>query len=150
MLIFLDTEFTDFTNTELISIGLATDGHTFYAELNDFSLDGCSDFVKKVVLPQLGKNNDCIMNTAQLRQRLLQWLAQFKESDPVICYDFDGDWLLFTHVMDNQIPEWLSHRNVYRDIDDLVVEQFFVDTGLSDHHALHDASANRFGYRPKG
>ena len=43
-------------------------------------------------------------------------------------------------------PEWLGHRNVFYQIDDLKKEQFFVDTGLADHHALYDAQANRFAY----
>ena len=34
MLVFLDTEFTDLLNPELLSLGLATlDGREFYAEL---------------------------------------------------------------------------------------------------------------------
>ena len=52
-LIFVDTEFTDFINTELISIGLVTDdgNHYFYAELDDYNPKACSEFVRNVVLP---------------------------------------------------------------------------------------------------
>ena len=55
MLIFIDTEFTDFADTELISIGLITDSgeHEFYAEL-PVNRRKCSDFVIETVLPQLG------------------------------------------------------------------------------------------------
>ena len=40
MLVFLDTEFTDFTSPDLISIALvAEDGREFYAELDDYQRD---------------------------------------------------------------------------------------------------------------
>jgi len=150
MLIFMDTEFTDFTDTQLISIGLVTESNQqFYAELNDFNPRCCSDFVKEVVLPQLGKNPARVMNMEQLRKKLTAWLFQFAKHNPVICYDYDGDWTLFEHAMQDDIPSWLSNKNVYAKINDLVLEQFFLATGLSEHHALHDAMANRFSYRPQ-
>ena len=57
MLIFLDTEFTDFPESEcdLISIGLVDEnGREFYAESTQFRREACSDFVVDVVLPLLG------------------------------------------------------------------------------------------------
>ena len=43
MLVFLDTEFTDLLNPELLSLGLATlDGREFYAERTDYNQDDCS------------------------------------------------------------------------------------------------------------
>lgn len=150
MLIFMDTEFTGFTDTQLISIGLVTQtDQQFYAELNDFDVWRCSDFVKEVVLPQLGKKPTRVMSMAQLREKLTAWLTQFAQHHPVICYDFDGDWTLFKQVMQDDIPSWLENKNVYAKINDLVVEQFFLHSGLSDHHALHDALANKFSYRPE-
>lgn len=40
MILFLDTEFTDFQQPDLISIGLVSEcgSHEFYAERNDFDL----------------------------------------------------------------------------------------------------------------
>jgi hypothetical protein len=56
MLVFLDTEFTDFVRPELISIALvAEDGREFYAERTDYRHDDCSDFVRETVLPLLGR-----------------------------------------------------------------------------------------------
>ena len=54
MRIFIDTEFTDFVDTELISIGLITDDgdHEFYGEL-PVNRRKCSEFVIEHVLPQL-------------------------------------------------------------------------------------------------
>ncbi len=43
MLVFLDTEFTQFHRPDLISIGLvAEDGREFYAERTDYNQDDCS------------------------------------------------------------------------------------------------------------
>ncbi len=55
MLLFLDTEFTDFIDIDLISIGLVSeDGSaTFYAERNDYRREAASDFVRVAVLPHL-------------------------------------------------------------------------------------------------
>jgi len=48
MLVFLDTEFTDFVRPDLISIALvAEDGREFYAERTDYHRDACSDFVRE-------------------------------------------------------------------------------------------------------
>ena len=54
MLIFLDTEFTDFVDCDCIAIGLvAEDGREFYAELTDYRQEACSDCVRETVLPLL-------------------------------------------------------------------------------------------------
>lgn len=147
MLIFLDTEFSNFIQPQLISIGLVSeDNQQFYAELNDFDISGCSDFVKTVVLPQLGKQPELVMDMGMLRRSLSAWLLRFSESGAVIAYDYSGDWTLFQTALP-ETPPWLSHKDIYDEINDLVTEQFFMSTGLSNHHALHDAMANRFSYR---
>lgn len=150
MLLYLDAEFSDFIQPQLISIGLVSDDNQqFYAELNDFDLRRCSDFVKETVLPQLGKNSELVMDSEKLRRKLRDWLQQFSALDPVIVYDYTGDWTLLQNAL-GVIPPWLAHKNIYHEINDLVVERFFMDTGLSDHHALHDAIANKFAHRPPG
>lgn len=55
MLVFIDTEFTDFVNPQLISIGMVADsGEEFYAEV-PFSDDRCSEFVRETVIPLLNQ-----------------------------------------------------------------------------------------------
>ena len=148
MRIFLDTEFTDFKQPQLISIGLATeDERHFYAELNTFDSGSCSDFVKQVVLPQLGKQPHCVMDAERLHVELTNWLTQFARHEPVVCFDYHLDWALLLQALNGQVPAWLRHENVYYQLNDLVQEQFRVESGLSDHHALHDAIANRLAYR---
>mgnify|MGYP003705540817 CR=1 FL=1 len=62
MLIFLDTEFTDFIDTELISIGLVDEnGREFYAESTQYRQEACSDFVRQVVVPLLGQHKDRVV-----------------------------------------------------------------------------------------
>lgn len=150
MHIFIDTEFTDFVQPQLISIGLVSEcNQHFYAELNNYDLGQYSDFVKTTVLPQLGKSAELVMDSEKLRRKLMAWLLQFSELNPVIVYDYSGDWTLFQNAL-GVIPPWLTHKNIYHEINDLVLERFFMDTGISEHHALHDAMANRFAHRPPG
>ena len=55
MKIFFDTEFTGLhKNTTLISIGLISeDGRQFYAELTDYNLEQCDNWIEKNVLEHL-------------------------------------------------------------------------------------------------
>lgn len=148
MLIFIDTEFTDFKNAELISIGLVTEDcrHEFYAEL-PVDQARCSDFVLMNVLPQLRKVPDVLCTVSELKERLQQWLAQFMGQAPVtICFDFEGDWRLFGHAMGYEMPAWLHGRNIYKYLDQGALQMFFIENGLQDHHALNDAKANRHAY----
>ena len=53
---FIDTEYTDFRHCQLVSLAIVGEnGDEFYGERIDFDLARCSDFVRKVVLPQLGQ-----------------------------------------------------------------------------------------------
>lgn len=62
MRIFIDTEFTDLVDLDLISIGLvAESGAEFYGERSDFDREKCNDFGKEFVLPQLGEISACVM-----------------------------------------------------------------------------------------
>ena len=56
MILFLDTQFTDFVQPELISIELVSEDGcwAFYAERTDLNFDLCNVFVKESVLPRLG------------------------------------------------------------------------------------------------
>ena len=147
MIIYLDTEFTNFVSPALISMGLvAESGEEFYAERNDLDLSTCTHFVKAVVLPKLGRFPDRILDSGQLRDQLTAWLSQFALREPTIAYDFDVDWVLFGEAMGGEIPSWLCNKNVDDQIHDLAREWFYVENGLDDHHALHDARANRAAF----
>ena len=149
MRIFIDTEFTDFNLMHLISIGMVSEtGIEFYAE-TAFPLDACNDFVKEIVLPQLGRKPDRIFDCERLGGELMQWLESIcPAGDYVeICFDFYADGDLFVAALEQPLPSWCHLRNVWSQIDDRAVALYFRQTGKSDHHALHDACANRFAYR---
>lgn len=67
--VYVDTEFTDFLDCELISIGLvADDGREFYGERSDFEQSSCSEFVRAAVLPQLGQYPDRVFTRDSLHR----------------------------------------------------------------------------------
>src|SRR5471030_2296502 len=76
MLIFLDTEFTDFIDCDLISIGMVSeDGqHELYLERSDYRAEWCNSFVHAAVLPQLGGAGPAF-DRLQLAARLVGWFA---------------------------------------------------------------------------
>jgi 3' exoribonuclease, RNase T-like len=148
-MLFLDTEFADITNRHLISIALVSDdGREFYCEQSDFPANACSSFVQRTVLPLLGRRKDDIASRMELQSRLLKWLGQFRGTNPVVIgSDYRGDWDLMAAAIGGSVPSWVQGRDISAQIDEVLVAQFFSDTGLARHHALHDAIANRFSYR---
>lgn len=105
--VFLDTEFTDFLETELISIGLAAEsGEVFYAEV-PFERRKCSDFVCEVVMPLLDPESSAC-SVDDLRNRLHDWLKLVRPShdDLEICFDYRGDWELFFDALGDYVPPW--------------------------------------------
>jgi hypothetical protein len=145
---FLDTEFTSFEACQLISLAIVgEDRREFYAEVSDFDRALCSDFVRATVLPQLGNPPGRAMPFHQACREVLGWLAQVPlKPKPVLCFDYDGDLRLLEHLIGGRLPIGWKTENVYRRICDLEKERFFMDTGLSDHHALHDARANAYAF----
>lgn len=149
MRLFLDTEFTDFIDCELISIGIVSeDGREFYAERTDFDQSKCSDFVKEAVLPFLGKEPAVIGTEEEIGQLLRMWLAQFDQVE--VCVDYSMDFELFSYLVRDpvslEIPAGYRGRNICNDIADIDVERYWELNGRNAHHALHDARANRFAF----
>lgn len=142
--VFMDAEFTDFIDCQLISIGLVTeDGEEFYGERTDYDQSACSAFVRAAVLPQLGKESAVVGTEEELRQALLNWLA---ELGPVeICVDYSTDWDLFLDLC-QECPAGVTSKLI--GLDPRLVEQYWRENGRKAHHALHDAKANRFAFSP--
>ncbi|WP_288831193.1 3'-5' exoribonuclease [uncultured Paraburkholderia sp.] len=94
MRLFVDTEFTDFIDCDLVSIALvADDGREFYGERSDYDRASCNEFVRAAVLSQLGQYPDRVYTREALRAALVAWLDQFAdESERVLCFDYGGDW----------------------------------------------------------
>jgi hypothetical protein len=147
MNIFIDTEFTDLVDMDLISIGLvAEDGRSFYGERSDFNQALSSEFVREVVLPQLGKMPSAVYPRYVLRDVVRTWLYTFKSEQPVICYDYFGDYALLLELLEQDVPEWLKARNIRDRIDETKKEEYLRTHGLLAHHALNDARANQFAF----
>ncbi|MFM0122824.1 3'-5' exoribonuclease [Paraburkholderia sp. RL18-101-BIB-B] len=145
---FLDTEFTDFNAFQLISVAIVgEDGREFYGESIDFERPLCSDFVREVVLPQLGQFPGRSMPFAQLRVELRAWLLAVPvKPKPVLCYDFQGDFDLLGHLLDGPLPRGWKNENVAQRIDAQRFTEYIAEHG-GEHHALHDARANAFAFR---
>lgn len=146
-LIFIDTEFTKFSNPELISIGLASSGgENFYAEV-DFPETSCSEFVRESIIPLLSGTER--ISHESLRIKILEWLESIQSTSPIIiCFDSEYDRVLFLRIFDNHPPSFLFFRGIgYRHIDGLKRADFYLKNKLVEHHALNDAMALRYAFR---
>lgn len=155
MRLFLDTEFTDFTNSELISIGLVDEnGREFYAESTSFRREACSDFVNETVLPLLGQYPAALVGTKQhIAYRLEAWLEDYRDSGATICVDYQTDWDLFLDLL-SELPKrsdmsFIKPEMIWTNLDLQKIEQWWTETQFPRHMALYDARANRHGYNPE-
>lgn len=154
MIIFLDTEFTDFINCDLIAIGLVSEcgAYEFYAERNDYEVDWCSSFATYDVIPLLGRDPRASMTRQQLHCALWNWFGAL--GDIEVAYDYASDWDL---LMDALVDYGRSKRpgNIVGRIDlrapmfdpvyTRAMNQFYRE-GQPRHHALADAKAHRAGW----
>lgn len=112
VMLYADTEFTDFINTDLISVALvsACGSSEFYGELTDYAKADESDFVKANVLPLLTKTPMVVSDKTQFIKgtrkevavQLLEYLEAVDRANPDnlfihICVDYSTD---FTLIMD--------------------------------------------------
>lgn len=152
MRLFVDTEFTDFIDCELLSIGIVSeDGREFYGERDDVDMARCSDFARVAVLPQLGREAPIVGTEQYLATELARWLEQFRPHAPIlVSVDYPTDWELFTYLARDvdtlSMPAWIKGQSIRGAIDPRDLEQYWSVHGRSAHHALHDARANRFAY----
>ncbi|MFJ9452371.1 hypothetical protein [Herbaspirillum sp. NPDC101397] len=149
--VFVDTEFTNFVDTHLISIGMAAaSGEEFYAEV-PYPLDNCSEFIREVVIPLLGSMPNAFCPIDDLYMKITSWLKIIRIHDEVvdICFDYQTDWDLFSVALDGRVPTWCRPCMVSRNINELLRYEFHKKNNLPEHHALYDAQANRYAYRER-
>lgn len=151
MLVFLDTEFTDFKNRELISIGMAgEDGRREqYLEVQDFDRSKCNSFVQLNVWPNIGCCDGAVVRKAEVRDRLHDWFTTLPRS-VMIASDSQYDHDLLANALDGQWPNNLSGWFDLRPLIDTgifngAVERYHTET-RPWHHALYDAQAHRAGW----
>ncbi len=138
MRLFLDCEFTQLSAAaKLISLALVSeDGHEFYVELQDtWQTKDCSDFVVKIVLPQLWGGSHSLP-IIEARSALLSFLATFDEGIEIVTDAPQYDWELFCELAydDGHWP-----RNVRNYPTDATTLSPISDGEELPHHALLDA-----------
>jgi len=139
--VFFDSEFTDFDDPVLISVGaVATDSSAFYCELCGWPVDHASEFVRTNVVPHLdGK----VVPFSQARQGFVSWLAERARRKPVTIVSDSGFdrlsliWLLGAEDLPDGV-EWQRIPVAYAQLDDVARA-----LGLRRHNALDDARALR-------
>jgi hypothetical protein len=122
--VFFDTEFTALNQQAvLISIGLISeDGHTFYAEFNDYSVEHMSDWVAEHVVPYLQYSNLPALTPPLnlhshgmkashpvIRNALGEWLSQFDQVE--MWADYPAyDWVLLCDLFGGSLnlPEHIA------------------------------------------
>ena len=156
MLVFLDTEFSDFARPELISLALvAEDGREFYAERTDYNRESCSAFVIETVVPLLGRVPGATCTAQALAGRLCAWFDELPEPAMVV-FDFALDWhLLAVAMLGNEAHRPPSDFAQALHLDGYVITHPVFEKALNaafsdnwpPHHALADARALMAGYR---
>lgn len=181
MILFLDTEFTDFVNSDLISLALVSEdkGHVHYVELLDYAQHEASDFVKQVVVPLL-KPNQYGKKRFQAADELAKFLISLEDKKIDIAVDFGTDWDLMINLLNeahNELKSQLIGKDAPIKITGYMQGPLFVqnliERGFANspeimnkayqykqdyeelwlnqskeliHHALHDATAMRYGW----
>lgn len=149
MLVFLDTEFTDALDCDLISLAMVReDGQgELYLERSDYRDDWCNSFVRAAVLPQLGAAGQAVTRQ-QLADRLAAWFATLPGPVTVACDSFT-DWELLLDALDGERPANLGgHFDLRPAAGSPDFQQAAVEYHRQGawHHALHDARAHRQGW----
>lgn len=149
--VFLDTEFTDFTDPKLISFGLvAENGSEFYAELSDgWQSEHCSAFVHDAVLPRLNRSKPSTLRRSDACIKLIEWFLTLGKRVTLI-YDADVDWQLLAALfrsesdraiqIDAKLLSWPGSA-MARHCELLLTSTQAVEP--MRHHALVDARALR-------
>lgn len=171
MIVFLDTEFTDLLNPELLSLGLVTlDGREHYAEL-DLTTDtgkarvkASSAFVQSGIFEMWGYVPGATGTEWEMGRRTAEWLlglAAESETKVEVAFDYGMDYELMEYAI-RDCGLWDQVREVVLPVNvnpitgsitgELAAEECFRELGklggrgLKRHHALADALALRAAY----
>lgn len=168
MIIFLDTEFTDLLNPELLSLGLVTlDGREHYAEL-DLTTDAgkarvkaSSAFVQSCIFDMWGLVAGTTGTEWEIGRRTGEWLLGLAAESGTkieVAFDYGMDYELLEYAI-RDAGLWDQVREVVLPVNvnsisgtitgELGAEACFRELrkrGLKRHHALADALALRAAY----
>ena len=158
--IFLDTEFTQFRDGQLLSLGLVTDdGHELYVEIADSARHArASDFCRDEVISQFGLlPGTAVRDDAAAGARVANWLDSF-EYPLAISYDYKLDWRFFEGAL-RAAGQWQALASKLRAEDvagvaapgtpgEAAQNAVFDASNLPRrHHALVDARALRAAWQ---
>lgn len=151
MIYFCDTEFTDFTNPDLISFAIVgPDGDELYIELSDYERALSSAFVQQHVEPLLLGGEHRLDRTAA-KAKVVSWLSE--RAPCTIVVDYGGDWWLLRELINQPIVGvdglmllGLAKTNAELDAFNEGVELYFINNQLPRHNALWDARSMLAGY----
>jgi hypothetical protein len=154
-LVFLDTEFTNWSTPRLISIGLVdlSGERNFYAELTDtYMATHCSTFVRERVLPLL-TGAEAQLTSRECRDALVAWFAGFGGPVEIVSDCLEYDFYVLLDLLGHDWPANLPQVGLQFDArNDRAIQPNLVDARLhyyrgnsaqQKHHALHDALAMR-------
>jgi len=170
VVIFPDTEFTDFANMDMISIGAVVEhsDDEFYAEVSDHREYLRSGFVQVHVMchtdmAKYGKPKK------EVAEDFANWVDSLDAEEALFVVDYVGDWQLIHDLFQIKSPgkkfrvvmynAYMGDRLVaaigkdtvtdYLDCwNDLcaIMAKYFVEVDNRQHHALVDARANKHAF----
>ncbi|MBP6108674.1 MAG: hypothetical protein KA484_02210 [Rhodocyclaceae bacterium] len=159
MKIFLDTEFTNLDEPDLISVGFVADhGAELYIVLSDFDHNMCSDFVKANVLPLLDRENPEVLSRGQAIDRMTSWLMDQRTSATEVIELVADHSIDFELIPPSVISEVgiVQFFNVYTELSRSLLLQFAVaqdewhhQIGIR-HHSMIDARGLKFAWDRDG
>jgi hypothetical protein len=152
MMLFIDTQYTDLGDGELISLGMVSKNleHEFYAERLDFNRDACSESLKAQIFPLLGKIPDAQLTDSQLAERMYTWFGNLPQKITLAGYsliELNLMWGAFSgKTPSNQFTDYylrkLNKGPAYHES----IEKYLEIEGRSPYHALDAARAKRAGW----
>lgn len=152
MQIFVDTEFSSLgSDPRLISIALvAVDGTALYIEFQSgWSVEQCSAWVKRHVLPQLGAVGEKLDRRAAV-ERIDGWLSHFaRPVELIVDSSWDRELIDLLYREDGRtspptIRIILFANRIEADKFEAIRQDYFAANTGMQHHALNDANALRF------
>jgi hypothetical protein len=157
--IFFDTEFTQFRDGELLSVGLVSDADDeLIVEIHDAArLARANDFCRDVVIPQFGSTAaHRVRSDAELGSEAASWLMRL-EGPLTLLYDYTLDWrFLEAPLASGALWPELAHQVSVFNVADVASSEaclaaqdayFASQSWPGRHHALVDAKALRERWR---
>lgn len=159
--IFFDTEFDNFADLGLISIGFYSEcgSYQLYLENVDYKLRNCSEFVKQNILPKLNNKNYGV-HQLELKDKFNNWIKNIPDDNLLFLSDYGGDLKIFwKHFYSYNFPKKITTQLMYdrflfllkennknqKNINFMETFNKYLEKETDQtliHHALSDAQAN--------